>query len=174
MLTFKIVIIGDIRVGKTSLTMRYADQAFQYEYIKTIGTNFFLKTIPFQGTEVNIMLWDLAGDEAFGQLRPMFYQGALGAFLVFDVTQRSSFTHLEDWLKELQQNVPQEIPVVLSANKIDLMKEEWEVSEPEIQAFAETRGFPYFMTSAKTNEHVIQAFLKLVEDVGTSLPDTPI
>lgn len=170
-MTFKIVVIGDSGVGKTSLTMRYADQTFQYEYIKTIGTNFFMKTIPLQGEEVDLVLWDLAGDEAFGLLRPIFYQGALGALLVFDVTRHSSFEHLEEWLKELRDNIPPEIPVVLSGNKIDLTKEEWEVHESEIQAFAENRGFPYFLTSAKANKNVSQVFLQLAKDIGASMSD---
>ena len=170
-MTVKVVIIGDAKVGKTSLSMRYADQAFQYEYIKTIGTNFFMKNISLNGEEITLVLWDLAGDESFGLLRPLFYQGAFGALLVFDVTQRSSFEHLEDWLKELRENVPQEVPTVLACNKIDLVKEEWEVREPEIHAFTETRELPFFMTSAKTNENVEPAVLKLVEDIGASLKE---
>lgn len=171
LITFKIVIIGDSGVGKTSLTMRYTDQTFQYEYIKTIGTNFFMKTIPLQGEKVDLVLWDLAGDEAFGLLRPIFYQGAFGALLVFDVTRHSSFEHLGDWLKELRDNVPQEIPIVICGNKTDLTMEEWEVSESEIQAFAVNRGFPYFLTSAKANKNVSQVFLRLAKDIGASLPD---
>ncbi|MFQ6123008.1 MAG: Rab family GTPase [Candidatus Heimdallarchaeota archaeon] len=171
MITFKIVVIGDSGVGKTSLTMRYADQTFQYEYIKTIGTNFFMKTIPLLEEKVDLVLWDLAGDEAFGLLRPTFYQGAFGALLVCDVTRHSSFEHLEEWLKELRNNIPHKIPIVLSGNKIDLKKDEWEVNESEIQAFAETRGIPYFLTSAKANINVSQVFLQLAKDIGTSLPD---
>ena len=171
MLTVKIVIIGDSNVGKTSLSMRYSDQAFQYEYIKTIGTNFFMKKLSLNGEETTFMLWDLAGDESFGLLRPVFYQGTFGAFLVFDISQRTSFVNLENWLKELQENLPQKIPTVLACNKVDLEKEAWKVSKHEIQEFANAQGLPYFMTSAKSNENVELAFLKLIKEIDSSLKD---
>jgi len=167
------VIIGDAEVGKTSLSIRYADQTFQYEYIKTIGTNFFMKKLSLNGEETTFMLWDLAGDESFGLLRPVFYQGAFGAFLVFDISQRASFTHLENWLQELQENLPQKIPTVLACNKVDLEEEAWQVSEHEIQEFAKTNRLPYFMTSAKNNKNVEQAFLRLAKEIGATLKDIP-
>ncbi len=171
MLTVKIVIIGDTQVGKTSLSMRYADQTFQYEYIKTIGTNFFIKNITFSSSEATLLIWDLAGDEPFGKLRPLFYQGAFGALLVFDVTSHSSYTHLEKWLTELRDNVPQKIPSVLVANKMDLPATEWKVSEPEIQSFANRHELPFFLTSAKDNENVNSAFSQLIKDMGDFIPD---
>ena len=171
MLTVKIVIIGDTQVGKTSLSMRYADQTFQYEYIKTIGTNFFMKNITFNNSEATLMLWDLAGDEPFGKLRPLFYQGAFGALLVFDVTNHTSFTNLKKWLTELRDNVPQKISSVLVANKMDLPKTEWRVSESEIQSFANDHELPYFMTSAKDTENVNPAFSQLIKDMGNFIPD---
>ena len=153
--------------------MRYTDQKFQFEYIKTIGTNFFRKHISLHETEMSLLLWDLAGDESFGLLRPVFYQGALGAFLVFDISQRTSFASLENWLKELQDNLPQKIPTVLACNKIDIEKEAWTVSEHEIQEFANAHGLPFFMTSAKSNKNVEHAFLTLAKEIGTSLKNSP-
>ncbi len=160
---FKIVVIGDPAVGKTSLSMRYADSSFQYEYIKTIGSNFFLRDIWVDKWQTRLLIWDLAGDEFFGQIRSIFYQGSFGALLVFDITRKSSFEHLAGWLSELRANLDWEIPVVLAANKTDC--DGWELEKENIQEYAKNQNFPLYMTSAKADDNVTDAFNHLATNI---------
>lgn len=160
---FKVVVIGDPAVGKTSLSMRYADSSFQYEYIKTIGSNFFLRDIWVNSWQTRLLIWDLAGDEFFGQIRSIFYQGSFGALLVFDVTRESTFEHMEGWLAELRANIDWEIPIVLAANKIDC--DNWEMDEAVIQEYARNSNFSLYMTSAKNDQNVTDAFNRLATEI---------
>ena len=160
---FKVVVVGDSAVGKTSLSMRYATNTFQYEYIKTIGSNFFLRDLQVDDQQTRLLIWDLAGDEFFGQIRFLFYQGSFGAMMVFDVTRRITFEHLSGWLKELNKNIEWNIPIIMAANKTD--SEEWEINQSEIEQYAENAGFPLFLTSAMTDQNVIAAFNRLATEI---------
>jgi Ras-related protein Rab-11A len=160
---FKVVVVGDSAVGKTSLSMRYATNTFQYEYIKTIGSNFFLRDLHVDDQQTRLLIWDLAGDEFFGQIRPIFYQGSFGAMVVFDVTRRSTFEHLSGWLKELNTNIEWNIPIILAANKTD--SKEWELDLAEIEQYAEAAGFPLYLTSAMTSQNVVGAFNRLATEI---------
>ncbi len=160
---FKIVVIGDAAVGKTSLSMRYSDNSFQYEYIKTIGSNFFVRDLQVEDWRTRLLIWDLAGDELFGRVRPIFYQGSFGALLVFDLTRRSTFDHLGGWLEELRANIEWDVPIVLAANKVDC--DHWELTESEIKAYSQKKAFPTYLTSAKTDQKVADAFNRLAAEI---------
>lgn len=160
---FKIVVIGDSAVGKTSLSMRYSDNSFQYEYIKTIGSNFFVRDLHVEEWRTRLLIWDLAGDELFGRVRPIFYQGSFGALLVFDITRRSTFDHLAGWLEELRANIEWDIPIILAANKVDC--DNWELTESEIKTYSQKKAFPIYLTSAKTDQMVAAAFNRLASEI---------
>ena len=160
---FKILVIGDTAVGKTSLSMRYADNTFQYEYIKTIGSNFFVRDLIVENWRTRLLIWDLAGDELFGRIRPIFYHGSFGAILVFDVTRHSTFEHLDGWLKEMRTNIDWKTPIILAANKTDY--DSWEVSDSEFADYAQQQEFPLYQTSAKTGENVIEVFNRLATEI---------
>ncbi|MFQ6123455.1 MAG: Rab family GTPase [Candidatus Heimdallarchaeota archaeon] len=160
---FKIVVIGDSAVGKTSLSMRYSDNSFQYEYIKTIGSNFFVRDLYVEEWRTRLLIWDLAGDELFGRVRPIFYQGSFGALVVFDITRRSTFDHLEGWLEELRANIEWDVPIILAANKVDC--DNWELTKAEIKAYSQKKAFPFYLTSAKTDQNVAAAFNRLATEI---------
>ncbi len=119
---FKIVLIGDGAVGKTSIRLRYMGYGFQSSHLMTLGADFSAiekKVVP--GETWKFQIWDLAGQQMFEQVRARFYKGAQGALLVFDITRPSSFNNMPSWLNELYKfNGIGVVPVVVLANKSDL------------------------------------------------------
>ena len=152
---FKVVILGDGGVGKTSLVLQYTENQFTGNYIMTIGSNFAVKILhrPEENMKIKLQLWDLAGQLHFKFIRPPFYQGALLSVLVFDLTSRESFENIGLWQSETLKNVG-EIPFLLIGNKKDLQSERV-VSKSEGEELAKEIGaLGYFETSAKTGENL--------------------
>ncbi len=117
----KIVLAGDQAVGKTSIRKRYLGECFEGKYMLTIGTEFSLKKVKIDDTEMNLQIWDLAGQQQFKAVRTLYYQGATGAILVYDVTNRQTFDNLPIWIDELiMHNGNHLVPILILANKIDL------------------------------------------------------
>lgn len=157
---FKVTVLGDGGVGKTSMVLQFTEQKFKANYIMTIGSNFAIKLIRYDDeTLCRLQIWDLAGQESFAFVRPGFYQGSFANIYVFDITDRKSFNDIEDWVNEAEQYVPN-VPRVLVGNKIDLT-EERVVSRSEGAALAEKLGARYYETSAKTGANLEQLFTEL-------------
>ncbi|MHA1893315.1 MAG: GTP-binding protein, partial [Candidatus Helarchaeota archaeon] len=116
---FKLVIIGDPGVGKTSLLLRYIENRFEEEYLSTIGVDFYIQNINIDNKEVKLQIWDTGGQEKFSYMRPGYYIGSVGAILVYDVTNPMSFQNLKIWMDEVHKYCPG-IPIILAENKIDL------------------------------------------------------
>ncbi len=118
---FKVVLIGDGAVGKTSLVRRFVDQRFDDNYITTIGVNVKKKVIP--RLDLALSIWDIFGQKSLApKLHSKYYKGAKGALVVFDITRKSTFMDLDDWIKDLFK-VTGQIPVYILANKIDLISD---------------------------------------------------
>lgn len=113
---FKVVLLGDGGVGKTSLVSRYFDRGFDGNYKVTLGADFNVK----RWNQHVIQIWDLAGQELFMPIRRSYYASAIGALLLFDVANTQSFENLDRWVEELTDNIDAPIPVMIVANKIDL------------------------------------------------------
>jgi small GTP-binding protein len=158
---FKSIVIGDGGVGKTSLALRFSKGIFSEDYKITIGVDFHVKTITVETTEgvitCKLQLWDTGGQERFGHIRPMYYQGSLGAVLVFDLTNHASFEHLPKWIEELRTNIKIGIPLLLVGNKSDLA-EQRAVSIKEVNDFTRNFNLFYMETSAKTGDGVGNCF----------------
>eukprot|EP00730_Choanoeca_flexa_P015707 TRINITY_DN7274_c0_g1_i1.p1 TRINITY_DN7274_c0_g1~~TRINITY_DN7274_c0_g1_i1.p1 ORF type:complete len:178 (+),score=46.18 TRINITY_DN7274_c0_g1_i1:94-627(+) len=125
---FKVLVVGDIGTGKTSIIKRYVHSMFSSHYKATIGVDFALKVINLdEDTVVRLQLWDIAGQERFGNMTRVYYKEAVGAFIVFDVTRVSTFEAVQKWKADIDNKVflpdGSKIPVVLLANKCDLAKE---------------------------------------------------
>merc|ERR1711874_641300 len=116
---FKLVLIGDSGAGKSSLLLRFADDTFTENYITTIGVDFRFKTIPVDNKSVKLQIWDTAGQERFRTITSAYYRGADGIVLVFDVTDRESFDHVDDWLTEVNRYVNDSTMMLLLGNKCD-------------------------------------------------------
>jgi len=176
----KIVLAGDGAVGKTTLRRRYLGEGFQASYLMTIGADFAVKTVNVAGQTIKFQIWDLAGQPRFQVVREMYYRGALGGLLVYDVTRWDSFKNLPYWLEELwRSNGRGCVPVVLAGNKIDLRtegadyitREYGEQYSRDVSKVTNQYGFsiPYIETSAKTGELVEDAFQTLGTHILTYL-----
>ncbi|MFX0115193.1 MAG: Rab family GTPase [Candidatus Hodarchaeota archaeon] len=173
---FKITILGDGLVGKTSLCNRFLGKAFPGDYIMTMGTDISLKEVKFNEKRVKLQIWDIAGQKFFKAVRKAYFSGAVGALFVFDITRSETLKNGVGWVQEFwAQNGKGKCPVVILGNKIDLRESTPEAVSPEEgQALAyelsdptKQIGFeiPYLETSAKTGENVDRAFFLLTEGI---------
>uniref|UniRef100_A0A3P9HCF6 Ras-related protein Rab n=1 Tax=Oryzias latipes TaxID=8090 RepID=A0A3P9HCF6_ORYLA len=167
---FKVLVIGELGVGKTSIIKRYVHQLFSQHYRATIGVDFALKVINWDSkTLVRLQLWDIAGQERFGNMTRVYYKEAVGAFVVFDVTRGATFEAVSKWKHDLDSKVKltngNPIPAVLLANKCD-QKKESPNNTPLMDKFCKDTGFlGWFETSAKDNINVDDAARFLVEHI---------
>jgi small GTP-binding protein len=155
---FKIVVLGDPEVGKTSTVLRYTENAFKRSYIPTIGVNISSKNIMQQNKSIQLLLWDLAGQAKFSYTRQQFYQGSQGALLVFSLTDKKSFESISKWYDDLKQM--KEFPklkIVLCGNKSDL-ENLHQVKKEEAEGMAKKYGIPYFEVSALTGKNNKELF----------------
>ncbi len=161
---FKIVMLGDGAVGKTALTVRYTQNHFESDYKRTIGSDFAIKRLQLPERDCNITLqvWDLAGQPRFETVRQSFYRGSRGGLLVFDVTRRRTFLSLEQWKEEAFKGTSHPIPLVVVANKVDLVQERV-VSTEEGKEYADKNKFLYVEASALSGENVEQVYSALCE-----------
>lgn len=158
---FKVVLLGEGCVGKTSIVLRYVEDKFNPQHISTLQASFLTKKVTLEnGTKVQLNIWDTAGQERFHALGPIYYRGSHGAILVYDITDQDSFQKVKNWVKELKRMLGSEIILVITGNKIDL-EEQRTVMEDEAVAYAESVGAHYFETSAKTNDNVEEVFVEL-------------
>lgn len=156
--TFKVVVIGDYAVGKTSLCKRFAKKAFTVEYKPTIGTDIMTRIIslPYIG-KVSLQIWDTAGEEKFKKVVPIYFKGANYALLVFDLTRKQTYDALNEWYNMLLRSIG-EIPVLIVGNKMDL-EDERKVSKEDGLAIAKDLGaITYVETSAKNGWNVENIF----------------
>ena len=165
--------VGDASVGKTSLTLRWADDVFTESFMATIGVDFRIKTMECDnGGRVKVQLWDTAGQERFRTITSSYYRGADGILLVYDVCCRVSFEHCGVWLTELRRHAQDGIALCLAGNKSDLARRE--VSEGEGAAFAAEHDLPFFEMSARDSTNVDKVYTALVvAAMGGALPPPP-
>lgn len=166
---YKIAVVGNGGVGKTSMVLRYCEDTFKENYIMTIGSNFSTKTVDLQehpNLQVKLQIWDLAGQKHFSFVRPPFYRGATGVVYVFDLTRRSSFADLQDWKNEVEKVIGRK-PCILVGNKIDLaITGNREVSNQDGEALKSELGATrYFETSAKEGDSVDSVFKELTVEI---------
>nr|MDO8135623.1 Rab family GTPase [Candidatus Njordarchaeum guaymaensis] len=165
MFNFKVVIVGDGAVGKTTLIRRHAKGKFEFDVLPTIGVDITSKyyRLP-SGLLLMLSIWDIAGQELFKTVRHEYYKGASAAMLVFDMTSPESFWRVKTWYVDLRDNLQQRIPTVLMGNKKDLGAHR-AIMESEAKDLAEGYGFKYFETSALTGENVDKAFYNLIAQI---------
>ena len=170
---FKIVLIGESGVGKTSIISQYVDQIFDTELNSSIGGSFSSKTLTLSnGKSIKLEIWDTAGQERYRALTKIFYKDALACVLVFDITKKNTFEELRNyWIHQVKESAPEDIILAIAANKSDLIDKE-EVDEKESRQFAEENNALYFTTSAKNSVGINELFMgigkkfyKLEDDV---------
>ncbi|MEX2680174.1 MAG: Rab family GTPase [Candidatus Sigynarchaeota archaeon] len=159
---WKICILGDPGVGKTSLIEYYTHRSFKEFYLPTIGANFSIKEVDLDAnTSAKAYIWDIAGQSKFSQIRKMFYEKAVGAVFVFDVTNRKSFEGIDAWRNDLIETLGEGFPSALIANKIDLVDQRTITPEEGFEK-ASDMSIAYYETSAKVGQGVDDAFQNLL------------
>ena len=156
---FKVIVIGDGKVGKTSIIRRYVHEQFDPKYKKTIGVAHAVKRLSINESEVTLTLWDTGGQELFDCVRPQYYRGSNGVLVVYDVTNQESFDHLDKWIKDLSDQCGK-IPIILVANKIDLTNKNV-IPREEGERYALKKSLTFYETSAKTGKMVIDVLEEL-------------
>ncbi len=166
---FKVVLLGEGRVGKTSLVLQYVENKFSSSQQSTIQATYLDKRLNIGKQSVKLMIWDTAGQERFHALGPIYYRDANGALLVYDITDRDSFQKVRNWVKELKRIVGDDIVLCIAGNKSDLEKQR-QVVEAEAKDYAEKVGAFHALTSAKTGKGVEEVFLQLTRQMLKKSP----
>ncbi|XP_020287467.1 ras-related protein Rab-32 isoform X3 [Pseudomyrmex gracilis] len=168
---YKILVIGELGAGKTSIIKRYVHQFFSQHYRATIGVDFALKVLNWDPqTIIRLQLWDIAGQERFGNMTRVYYKEAVGAFIVFDVTRSATLDAVVKWKQDLDSKVQlpdgSPIPCVLLANKCDQQKEGLVNSPAKMDEYCKEKNFAgWYETSAKENINIEEAAKFLVSKI---------
>lgn len=154
---FKIIIVGDSGVGKSSLLLRYADNVYNDNYISTIGVDFKIRTIDVDGSRVKLQMWDTAGQERFRNIVSSYFRSADAIVFAYDTTEIESFYNVEQWRKEIEKLSKANQSQILVGTKADL---NWKktVAYDEAKGYADAHQMSLLETSAKTNDNVTLTF----------------
>jgi small GTP-binding protein len=169
---FKLLLLGDSAVGKSSLILRWTMDTFSPNLTSTVGVNFKSKKVQCFGEWIQVQVWDTSGQENFHKITTSYYRGAQGIMLVYDVTEKKSFENVAYWIKNIKAHASDSVQIVLVGNKIDLRD-----SAPDATGMVTTEmgrqvaqkfGVPFFETSAKAANYVEDAFMTLVAAIANS------
>lgn len=175
---FKLVLLGEAAVGKSSLVLRFVKGHFTEFQESTIGAAFMTQTLALDDQTVKFEIWDTAGQERYHSLAPMYYRGAQAAVVVYDVTSQDSFERAQRWISELRDQASKDIVIALAGNKVDLCQDtsgdgestetqntRRAVEREEAQAYSNENKLIFYETSAKTGEMVHDLFLQIAQDL---------
>lgn len=157
---FKVALIGDSHAGKTSIVNKYVNNSMNNTFISTIGVDFLIKTIHLKDKTIKIQIWDTAGQEKYASLIRSYFSNCTCALIVYDITDRQSFSKIDKWLKSFNDNFNEKRPCVLVGNKIDLERKR-EVSTEEAILKANELDLGFIECSAKTGENIDILFNEL-------------
>ena len=173
---FEVILVGESNVGKTSIFKKFIDDTFSDTLACTINIDYRVKSIKInENLIVDLKIYDTAGQEKFKALTKKYYQNANGVILVFDLTDENSFTKLNKWVNDINDNAGN-VEVILVGNKSDL--ENRKVSETKAQIFAKEKKMKYIETSAKEGKNILLLFEELIigmnkrkNDESSSIPE---
>lgn len=157
---FKLVLLGNAGVGKSSLVLRFVRNEFYEDQETTIGAAFLTQTVSLTDATVKFEIWDTAGQERYRSLAPMYYRGAAAAIVVFSVTDKESFVGAKTWVKELMRRGDPNVVIVLAGNKADLVHKR-DVAREEAEEYATENDLFYIETSARDSTNVRELFTEI-------------
>ena len=161
---FKIVLIGDTNVGKSSILLRYTDDIYHSRYISTIGVDFKIKTIELDGKIVKLQLWDTAGQEKFKTITSSYYRGAHGFIVVYDITNFNSFLSVKNWIQEIHYYSNDKAKIIILGNKNELENQR-QVSIFDTNELSNELKIPIFEVSARNNFDINRSINSLVQEI---------
>ncbi len=163
---FKITILGDAAVGKTSLISQFVEGSFQEDYKPTLGANIVRKDVNLDNARVRLIMWDLAGQEKYQVVRSMYFQGCQGALLVYDVTRYNTLDNINTkWLRDFKKHVKKKGAFILIGNKSDLKDQRVIPTERGKELATKIKASHFIETSAKLGENIEEAFSLLVHQI---------
>eukprot|EP01132_Coremiostelium_polycephalum_P001367 gene1367-1725_t len=170
---YKIILVGESGVGKSSILVRFTDNTFTPHFAPTLGVDFNVKTIRNKetGQTVKLQLWDTAGQERFKSITQTFYRGSHGVVVVYDVTDPKSFERCKNWVEDINQYTGNGMIIILVGNKSDLTASRKVVFE-QGKALADQLNIKFLETSAKENFGVTTVFDMLVHDIETTMKNS--
>ena len=150
---YKIVILGDQYVGKTSILNKFKYENLDEKYTPTIGIDFLTKNVYLEDKTIRLIMWDTAGSERFKSLIPSYIKNANAIILAYDLTSKSSFTSLEKWMSDISDKVPSNAYIIITGNKLDLENKR-QVSLEDVKKFCDEKNLQFVETSAKTGQNI--------------------
>ena len=154
---FKVLLLGDSDVGKSSLILRYTEETFNSKLVNSIGVDFKMKKREIDGKVIKVQIWDTAGHERFRSITYSYYRGANAIIIVFDLSDKKSFISITEWLKQIEKHAKENVFKFLVGNKSDLV-EQRKVSYDEAKQYADEHELPYIETSAKEGININELF----------------
>uniref|UniRef100_G3NZN7 small monomeric GTPase n=1 Tax=Gasterosteus aculeatus TaxID=69293 RepID=G3NZN7_GASAC len=171
---FKILIIGNSSVGKTSFLFRYADDSFTPAFVSTVGIDFKVKTIYRNDKRIKLQIWDTAGQERYRTITTAYYRGAMGFILMYDITNEESFSAVQDWSTQIKTYSWDNAQVLLVGNSATC-GEDHILNKPPLTSShnpVSSSGFEFFEASAKDNINVKQTFERLVDIICEKMSES--
>ena len=161
---YKLLLMGESNVGKTSIILRYTENEFQTSGISTCGVDVKVKYVSVDNIKIKLVIWDTAGQERFRGLAKNYFRGANGFILVYDITNKNSFVKLKGWMNDAKEKIDDEYKMVVIGNKKDC-EDEREVDSKLLKEFGEKNGVTTMEVSAKTGEGVDSLFTEMVKEL---------
>mmetsp|Transcript_19825 Transcript_19825/g.22133 ORF Transcript_19825/g.22133 Transcript_19825/m.22133 type:complete len:205 (+) Transcript_19825:2-616(+) len=168
---FKILLIGNSGVGKSSLLLRFSDDTFTGNFMPTIGVDFKIRTLEVDGKTIKLQIWDTAGQERFKTITSSYYKGAHGIIVVYDVTDKDSYKNIDTWMSEIEKHASDNVSRILCGNKSDL-EDSRQVSTDEGKELADTYNIRFIESSAKDNANVEEAFTLMTKEIKSRVVHT--
>ena len=159
---FKVLLLGDSGVGKSSIILRYIENNFSPNLMNSIGVDFKLKNITVKNKKVKLQIWDTAGQERFRTITTSYYKGAQAIIVVYDITDRDSFDHVKNWMADCDKFAKEGVLRILAGNKFDLNNIR-KVGKDEAEELSKKYGIQYIEVSAKDNSNVEELFINTTE-----------
>ena len=158
---FKLLIVGDPGVGKSSIMTRYVGEDFEECTTGTVGLDFRIRIIQLNGIRIRLQIWDSAGHERYRPLTTTYYRGSDGIVIVYDITDDQTFEHVTSWVEEVNRFTDKDVPKIVVGNKCDL-NTRISVDNERAREYAKNNGMFLFQTSAKSSKNIENAFEQLV------------